>query len=166
MTTTVLSKKPRGNVFVKISGDEYLNSAFRTWIRELVSRYFVVICVGGGTQVNEEYARRGFPVKKHGPMGREAENLEQRQVARDILEQNQSRLQDLLAAEGIFVTVEIPVLMIGTVLCHVNGDQMVRNAYLGFEKLFVITTPERLENKQKQFADLSERVEVLAFSAT
>ncbi|MEK7100965.1 MAG: hypothetical protein AAB921_02595, partial [Patescibacteria group bacterium] len=119
MTTTVLSKKTRGNAFVKISGDEYLNPAFRIWVRELASRYFVVICVGGGTQVNEEYARRGFPVKKHGPMGREAENLEQRQVARDVLEANQAALQDRLAVEGIFVTVEIPVLMIGTVLCHV-----------------------------------------------
>ena len=166
MTTNVLSKKARENVFIKISGDEYLNPAFRTWVRELVSRFFVVICVGGGTQVNEEYARRGFPVKKHGPMGREAENLEQRQVARDVLETNQAALQDWLADEGIIVTVEIPVLTIGTVLCHVNGDQMVRSAYLGFEKLYVVTTPERLDVKRQQFSDLSERVEVIAFPLT
>lgn len=51
----------RRKIFVKVSGDEYLNPAFRTWIKELSERSWVVICVGGGTQINEEFARADFP---------------------------------------------------------------------------------------------------------
>ncbi len=166
MTTHVLSdtpKKSRQNVFVKISGDEYLNPGFRDWVRELSQTSSVVVCVGGGTQINEEFERRGWELKPHGPMGRESENFEQRQVARDVLEMNQCRLQDYLAEEGIHVAVVIPVLDIGTVLCPVNGDLMVRNAYLGYDRLYVVTTPDRLKKKRPEFAELSPKVEVLAF---
>ena len=95
-------------------------------------------------------------------MGREHDTFEQRQIARDILENNQAVLEDQLAAEGVHVTVAIPVFHIGEVLCHVNGDQMVRSAYLGFDRLYVVTTPGRLEKKKAEFAGLP-RVEVVSF---
>src|SRR4051812_11835390 len=117
--STVARKK----TFVKVSGDEYLNPEFREWIKGLSASSWVVICIGGGTQINEEFARRGFPVKKHGPMGREMETFEERQVQRDVLEVNQETLQDWLAAEGIFAAIKIPAVTIGTVLCPVNGDE-------------------------------------------
>ncbi|OGG72790.1 hypothetical protein A3A38_03590 [Candidatus Kaiserbacteria bacterium RIFCSPLOWO2_01_FULL_53_17] len=152
----------RSNVFIKVSGDEYLNPKFQEWIRELNQTSWVVICVGGGTQINEEFVRRGIPTQQHGPMGRETETFAERQIARDILEINQADLEDQLAEMGIHVVVTIPVVSIGEVLCHVNGDQMVRTAYLGFDSLYVVTTPERVEKKKSQFTNLP-KVKVIAF---
>lgn len=144
----------RKKIFVKVSGDEYQNPLFRSWIKEMSENAWVVICVGGGTQINEEFKRRGFPVRPHGPLGREMDTFEERQVQRDVLEVNQATLQDWLAQEGIFAAVEIPVVMIGTVLCPVNGDEMLRAVYLGFDELFIVTTQSRVEGKRALFADL------------
>jgi hypothetical protein len=152
----------RKTSFVKVSGDEFKNPSFLAWISGMSKASYVVICMGGGTQINEEFAQRGFPVTQHGPLGRETETFEQRQVARDVLERNAAECEDLLAAQGIHVRVVIPVLDIGGVLCHVNGDQMVRTAYLGYDQLIIITTPEREQAKLEAFADLP-KVFVLSF---
>lgn len=153
----------RPTTFVKVSGDEYLNPQFKTWLREQCSMSWVVICVGGGTQINNEFRRRGIPVDQHPtPLGREIRPFEHRQLARDILEKNKMDLEDALDAEGIHATVIIPVLDLGSVLCHVNGDQMVRSAYVTFTKLFVVTTPNRAEKKKSEFKGLP-KVEVIAF---
>ncbi len=153
---------PRKTVFIKASGDQYLNPKFREWLKPFTENSFVCISPGAGTQTNEEFIRRGWPVKPHGPLGRETETFEQRQVSRDIAEGNQATLQDWLADEGIFAVVEKPFLEIGTVLCPVNGDQMVENAYIGYDELYVITTPDRLDEKIKAFEHLP-KVTVLAF---
>jgi len=152
----------RKSVFVKVSGDLCLLPEFVARIEKIAREYFVVICVGGGTQINKGFEKAGIALEEYGPLGRETKTFEERQLARDILEVNQARLQDHLAKEKITATVIIPVLDIGSVLCHVNGDQMVRTCYLGFDHLFVMTTPDRLEQKKKDFAGLP-KVQVLSF---
>jgi acetylglutamate kinase len=137
---------------VKVSGDSCLSDDFISKLRELSKRYFIVICVGGGTQINQALEKTGLPRTSHGPLGRELPTLKLRQLARDVLEQNQADLQDKLARLKIPATVIIPVLDVGTVLCHVNGDEFLKIAYLGFDRLILITTPDRVENKQKQFS--------------
>ena len=152
----------RKTVFVKVSGDMLKNASFLTWLEGIAHAQYVTLCIGGGTQINEEFARRGLPVTKHGPLGRETGTLEERQIARNVLEQNAAKCEDELESQGIHARVFIPVLEIGGVLCHVNGDQMVRTAYLGYDELVVITTPDRLEKKQMEFKDLP-KVLVYAF---
>lgn len=120
----------RTTCFVKVSGDAFRNLAFLAWVADLSQGRYVVVCVGGGTQINEELERQGMPFKPHGPLGRELETFAHRQLARNILELNAVECEDVLAAEGIHVHVTIPVLEVGGVLCHVNGDQMVRTVYL------------------------------------
>ena len=107
------------------------------------------------------FEKRGIAQMPHGPLGRELETFEDRQAARDILEKNQVELQDLLAEKNISASVIIPVLDIGTVLCHINGDQFLQMAYLGYDRLFAVTTSDRLEKKKKQFADFP-KIEVIA----
>lgn len=152
----------RKSAFVKISGDLHDSPEVMEWIRGLTEEYFVVICVGGGTQITQALAERGLGNGTFGPLGRELESFAQRQLARDVLENNQAEVQNALAEQGIHATVVIPVLDCGSVLCHVNGDMYVRAAYLGFDALYVITAPERAEAKQKDFADLP-KVQVVAF---
>lgn len=148
------------NLFIKVSGDMCDQTNFFNYLKEMATKFFTVICVGGGTQINDALAERGIEAGPHGPMGRELPNFELRQLARDVLEKNQCRLQDKLAILGIRAVVIIPTLEIGSVLCHVNGDQMVRTAYIGFDKLVVITTTERVEKKSKEFSSLP-KVEVI-----
>ncbi len=153
----------RRNILVKVSGDESKNLDFLNWIKQLDREAYVAICVGGGTQINQKLIDHGIdPAKPHGPLGRELETFELRQVARDVLELNQRDLEDDLAAKGVHVHVVIPVVDVGGVLCHVNGDQLVKTAYLGFDELYVVTTPEREEKKREDFKDLS-KVKVISF---
>ena len=141
----------RKNCLIKLSGD-CLGGSVLEWIRELSRTHFVVICVGGGTQIKEAFAKAGFPDSAYGLLGRETKTFAERQLARDVLERNQAELQDRLAQEGIPAVVVIPVLEIGNVLCHVNGDQFILTAYLGFDAVYVVTLPERESKKRKDFA--------------
>ncbi|MCI5108414.1 MAG: hypothetical protein MRY49_01030 [Candidatus Pacebacteria bacterium] len=152
----------RETAFVKVSGDMFNKPEFISGLARLSSEYFVVVCVGGGTQINLAFKEIGVGVGIHGPLGRETKSFYERQLARDVLERNQVELQDILASEKITATVIIPTLEIGSVLCHVNGDQMVRTVYLGFDRIFVVTVPDRHEKKKAEFVDLP-KVEVLSF---
>jgi acetylglutamate kinase len=153
----------RKNLFIKVSGDVCDTESFIDYLKEITTKFFTVICVGGGTQINEVFAKIGVEACSHGPMGREHSSFELRQVARNTLEKNQCRLQDKLAGLGINAVVVIPVIDVGSVLCHVNGDQMVRTVYIGFDKLVVITTPERMDKKASEFSGLT-KVEVVGLS--
>jgi hypothetical protein len=148
----------RKTVLVKVSGDIYTSPVFiNKIIKQLSKKYFVVICVGGGTQINKMFGTK-IP---HGPLGRELATFKDRQDARNILENNQVKLQDILAEKRIPASVIVPVFEIGTVLCHVNGDKFLEMAYLGYDILFVVTTPDRLEKKEKEFAHLP-KIKVIA----
>lgn len=145
----------RRNIFVEVSGDEFYKHAFLKFIKKLTKKAWVVIGIGGGTQVNKIFAQLGFPINKHGPMGHETKTFKQRQTQRDVIERNQMRLQDFLAKNGIYVAVELPFFTIGTVLCPQNGDQMVRAAYLGFDEIYRVTTNyKRAEKKAAIYKDL------------
>jgi acetylglutamate kinase len=150
----------RKNCFIKVSGD-MLNDKVMAWIKELSKDCFVVICVGGGTQINEALRRANLPIGQFGPLGREITSFKSRQLARDVLEQNQAKVQDLLTSQGIQAVVIIPVLEIGSVLCHVNGDQYTLAAYHGFDELYVVTTNDRVDPKKEFFAPYP-KIQVIA----
>ena len=141
----------RQTALVKVSGDLCAREDVLEWIRKLSVEYFTVILAGGGTQINEAFQRAGFKVTKHGPLGRETESFKESQLARDVLEENQEKIQDLLATRGVMATVVIPVLEIGTVLCHINGDIYILTSYLGFDKIFVLTYENRVAEKKRVF---------------
>jgi len=149
------------SVFIKPSGDLFGNSAVIKWLKKLCRNNFVVICTGGGTQISEEFANQGIATE-FGPMGRIIRTLKGKQIARDILEDNQALWQDKLCDLCINATVVIPVMEIGGVLCHVNGDLMVLSAYNGFDKLYILTTKDRLAKKLawlKQVEDTFSAIE-------
>lgn len=144
-----------------MSGDMISHANVIRWLKKLAKDYFVVICAGGGSQISREFKKRGWPVK-FGPLGREVKTLQQKQIARDILEKNQALIQDRLAKEGISSSIIIPVIDIGTVLCHMNGDIFVKAAYLGFDKLFIVTLKKRVKIKADIFKDFP-KIQVMGF---
>jgi len=78
------------------------------------------------------------------------------------LRKNKTKIQNLLKNFGIKAKVVIPVLDISGVLCHLNGDQFVLSAYLGFDILYVITAEERVNKKRELFASYP-KVKVVGF---
>jgi len=154
----------RKNVFVKVSGDELSNPKFQTWIRDKSSTSYVVVLAGGGTQITEMFTRLGLPLRDfHRVLGRPTPTFIERLMAYFVLARNKAKLEDQLAAMGIHVTVEIPVINSGAVLCHVNGDIYTRAVANSYDEVFVVTMPQRLEKKRLEFQDLEGRVEVIAF---
>ncbi len=152
----------RKTALVKMTGDlADLRPDVIEWIRALSQKYFVVICTGGGTRISELFNERGIPFT-FGPLGREIGSFEGRQLARDVLEINQAEIQDRLAVEGITATVIVPVLDVGSVLCHVNGDTFVLTAYLGYDAIYVLTLESRKERKKNDF-EKYPKVEVVGF---
>jgi len=153
----------RKTALVKISGDLHQRRDVIEWVRKLSAEYFTVVLVGGGTQINEAFKKAGLPIREHGPLGRETETFEESQLARDVLERNQEQVQDLLAERGVMATVVIPVLDIGSVLCHINGDIFILTAYLGFDKIFVLTYEDRVKAKRRALGKYP-KIKVVGFS--
>jgi len=151
----------RKTVFVKVSGDLVSRRDVVDWIKKLAKEFFVVVCIGGGAHINEEFEKRGHKIK-FGPLGREVENFQERQLARNILEKNQARVQDLLAKNKVPAMVIIPVIDIGSVLCHLNGDVFTQAAYLGFDELYVLTYKNRVKAKKETFKKLP-KIKIICF---
>ena len=151
----------RKNAFVKISGDMVNSPELIKWLKKISHEYFTVICVGGGTQINTVFEKQGIPITDHGPLGRETKTLQEKQLARNVLERKQKSLQETLAQHEINAIVKIPILDIGSVLCHVNGDTYALAVYHGFDVIYIVTTQERRETKTKKFKDFP-KIQVVA----
>lgn len=149
------------HVLIKISGDCIRQDVFG-WIKVIAKTSYVVICVGGGAQINEAFKKRGFPVGKYGPLGRETTCPQEAQLAREVLEANKILVQNILAEEGISAVVEIPVLNIGGVTCHLNGDTYVLASYIGFDQIYVVTLASRLKKKAEEFMNYP-KIKVVPF---
>ncbi len=151
----------RKTALIKISGDLISKKEVIRKIREVSKKYFTVITTGGGTQISEAFQQKGFPIN-FGPLGRETGSIEEKQLARDILEKNQMEIQDFLSEEGIAATVIVPFMDIASVLCPINGDIFVLTAYLGFDNLYIFTLKEREKKKRKEF-EKYPKVKVVGF---
>ena len=147
----------RNNVLVKLSGDciDLNNSRlFTKFLEPLAHQNHMVIVPGGGTGITQALQAAGVPSPaKFMELGRELRTLEERQIARDVLERHQAYVQDFLDAKHVHCAVEIPVLYCGSVMCHVNGDVYVQAMYHGFDNIYVVTTPDRYHAKILKFKD-------------
>lgn len=161
---------------IKMSGDiNILKQEVILWVKEQYQKYpILTICIGGGTQINEAFRNVGFPIRKFGPLGRETTE-EEAVLALDILEKNRKLWNKKLSEMGMIVNVEIPAkkievyhhddsgkIQIKTIICHINGDQYVQTFYHGYDVIYIVTTPERVEEKTKQFLYL-DKIKVIAF---
>jgi hypothetical protein len=138
----------RSNILVKLSGSLLEKNEVLEWLKSLGNENYVVISIGGGNQINQAFIEAGFKIQ-FSPLGRICETLEEKQLARNALEKNQAFIQDQLDERGINARVIIPVLDIATVLCHVNGDLLALALYSGFDKIYLLTVKERIEEKEQ-----------------
>lgn len=149
------------NIFVKISWDLINKDEVIDWLKTISQKSFLVICTWWGTQINEEFEKRWFQIK-FWPLWRETSSFEEKQIARDLLEQNQAEIQDYISGKWIDAQVIIPVLDIWNVLCHVNWDIYTLAAYNWFDELFILTLKDRLDKKIVEF-EKYPKIEIIWF---
>jgi len=91
------------NVLVKVSGDVIENDYFKKFVINLAKKSFVVVVVGGGTEISERLSEAGYKVIFDDIHGRITESWEERKIAREVLEKNSKVLQDFLLEEGFLL---------------------------------------------------------------
>lgn len=138
------------NYLIKVSGDLLDRSEVIEWLARVSVFGNLTVCCGGGSQINDLFRIRGFPIV-FGPLGRETRTEEEKRVAIAALQENKVSLERLLYEKGIPCKVIIPVVRIGDVDCPINGDQLALSAYLGFDKIYILTLRERLAKKLGEF---------------
>jgi hypothetical protein len=132
------------NLLIKLSGSLLENPEVFSRIKKESKKYSIVILAGGGWKI------------QFCPLGRVTKTLEQRQMAKNILEKNQAKIQDLLDKKGISARVEIPVREHGNVLCHENGDVAVLSVYCGYDKILIFTKKSMVKAKRKWLKKVAE----------
>ena len=143
------------NVCVFISGDLIQREDAIKELKKYHDDYSVAICTGGGKQINQAFKERGFEVD-FGPLGRNTKTLEERQLARDILEQNQARIQDLLDEHKVHARVFIPVWNIADVLCPMGKEVMLLATYIGYDLVLIFTFESRVREKEMWSSEIAE----------
>ncbi len=138
------------NILIKVSGDLIKNQEALDFIKKLSKTNYVVVLCGGGRQITKAFERKNLKFK-FGPAGRETD-FSGRRLTREVLEQNQRQLRNKFVVErGINVNIEIPIIYLGGIMCPVNGDELIIAAYNGFDIIYIITTKERVAQKEEKF---------------
>ena len=139
------------NILIKVSGDLGETQKFYDFTVDKAKDSFVVVISGAGGQINAALEKAGYQIRFDELHGRITETWEERKIARDILEVEEKKLQDKFVGKG--VAVMAPILNARSVLCHINGDNLVKALYLGFEEIYVFTLKDRLEAKKEIFKE-------------
>ncbi|MBI4084406.1 MAG: hypothetical protein HY431_00730 [Candidatus Levybacteria bacterium] len=138
------------NILIKVSGDVKNHPDFLTFAVGQTKENYVVVITGSGTQVSKALETAGYMVQ-YNEHGRVTATWEERKIARDVLEKEAKALEDKFLGKGIVVIP--PILYAGSVLCHINADNLVKAYYLGFDEVYIFTLKERVEAKEKEFAN-------------
>jgi len=149
------------NTLIKVSGDLIGNERVLEFIKNKGEQSYVVVVLGAGTKITQRLEAEGIKFE-FGPSGR-ITDFHGRQIARNILEEQQAGMQDLFIQEGVHAVVEIPVIPVGGVLCHINGDDYLKSiGYNTFGELYCLTTQERIEKKREVFREYP-KIKVIGF---
>jgi acetylglutamate kinase len=146
------------NILVKGSGDVTGKRKFFNFVvNKAKNNYMVVIC-GGGTKISAALKKAGYVVKFDKKGRRITRTWAERMIMRNVLEQEEKSLQDKFVGKGVIVIP--PILYAGSVLCPINGDDLVRAYELGFDEIYILTKKKRFKKKKANFRDLP-KVKVL-----
>ena len=142
------------NILIKGSGDvtdkkEFINSAI-----EIAKKNYVVLICGGGTKISSALKDAGYDIKFDSLGRRITKTWKERLIMRDALEIEENKLQNRFVGKGI--TVIPPILYAASVLCPINGDDLVRAYELGFDEIQIYTTKERVEKKRQEFLNIEK----------
>ena len=139
-------------ILIKGSGDVTERQEFLDFINEKSKKDYVVVICGGGSKINKALKEAGYSVRFDDFGRRITKTPEEKTIARNILEKERNILQDKFYTKN--VSVLSPILYAGAVICHINGDDLVKAYELGFDEIFVFTKEKRIEKKKLIFKDI------------
>lgn len=142
------------NILIKASGDLTENKKFFDFVTKKAQDNYVVVICGGGTKISKALEDAGYAICYDECDRRITATSEERNIMRNILEQEEKRLQDKFLGSGVVVIA--PILYAGSVLCPINGDDLMKAYYLGFDEGYIFTKKERVEKKQKVFSGFTK----------
>lgn len=134
------------NILIKGSGDVINSQTFFKFVIEKALKNYVVVICGGGTKISLALESAGYTVKFDIFGSRVTKTWKERLIMRNVLEKEEKRLQDKFVGKG--VVVESPIIYAGKVLCPINGDDLVKTYRVGFDKIFIFTTADRIKKKR------------------
>ncbi len=160
------------NLFIKVTGDLIIEKeseelALRPDVMDRLLRLYergssLTLSPGAGSKITRELDRAGIPYY-FGPAGREIESDAGKQIVKNILEDRHVRIQDSLGKVGVRVDVVPCFRYTGSVLWLLNGDLLVKEAYVNYPRLFIFTFEGgRLKRKRKDFRKFP-KVEIIGF---
>lgn len=138
------------NILIKVSGDLCYSKKFINFVKEIFKNNHISILVGGGKQINETLKKASYKLSKHPTkLGRELKSFKEKIIATECLYNNCHKLRKKL---------NLPINIKPSILnwhkqIHVNGDIFVLTLYHGFDKIYIVTTKNRIEIKQKEFKE-------------
>jgi acetylglutamate kinase len=136
-------------ILIKGSGDVTERQEFLDFITEKSKKDYVVVICGGGSKINKALKEGGYSVQFDDSGRRITKTPEEKTIARNILEKERNILQDKFYTKNVFVL--LPILYAGAVICHINGDDLVKAYELGFDEIFIFTKEKRIEKKKLIF---------------
>jgi hypothetical protein len=140
------------NILIKGSGDITKDQKFIDFVLSKVQFNYVVVICGGGTKISEAFKEAGYPVNFDERGCRITKTREERMLMCDVLEKEKKDLCQRLG-DNHNPYIVAPLLDVGSVLCPINGDDLVKAYYLGFDEIYVFTLSGRLEKKKTIFKD-------------
>jgi len=149
------------NVLVKGSGDVTEKEEFSNNVIEIAKENYVVLICGGGTKISAALENAGYKVEFDSLGRRVTKTWEERLIMRNILEAEEKKLQNKFTGKGVVVVP--PILYAASVLCPINGDDLVMAYELGFDEVYIYTTKNRVKKKQQRFQNI-KKVTVLSIN--
>lgn len=146
------------NILIKSSGDVTRDESFFDFVVKKAQKNQVVVICGGGTRISVALEEAGYIIEFDSLDRRIMKTLEERIIMKDILEKEAKTLQEKFADKNVVVVP--PILYAGSVLCPINGDDLVKAYDLGFDEIYVFTKKERIEKKKMIFQEFS-KVEII-----
>jgi len=139
------------NILVKGSGDLTGGQQFYNFVIGKTFNNQVVVICGGGSKISAALKDAGYKIKFDGLGRRVTETVQERLIMKKILDSEVKVLQEKFHPHRVDVVA--PILRAGSVLCPINGDDLVKAYELGFDEIYVLTKEERIEKKQLIFKD-------------
>ena len=140
---------------LKVSGDGFKDKRFLKYAKEFSKKYFATTIVGGGSAISIAFEEAGYKSDNFCLVGRQPQSLPEKQLMRDILEEQQASCQDLFNREKIGSRVIIPWREAASVSCPENGDVTILSLYIGFDKIVIFTRYDNVEAKKQWLKKLA-----------
>lgn len=140
------------NTLIKASGDVTENPGFINFCEIKSKSENVVLICGGGSKITEAFKKANYPVKFDDQGRRITNNQAERMLMKEVLEEQKNILKEKLQFEKN-ISIVIPMLYVGQIWCPINGDDLVKAYYLGFDEIYVFTLRNRLDKKKIIFKD-------------